>query len=63
MNSVTIIIHYFGLVCLVASLLLRILPAPEEIAWKPYTVLHGVVVRASLNTPVQTGGSNANPSK
>jgi hypothetical protein len=64
MNAVTEILHYFGLICLIASLLLRILPSPEEINWKPYTVFHGIVRRASLNLPtVPTGENHADPSK
>ncbi len=51
MNTVTEIVHYFGLVCLIASLLLRILPAAEEIGWKPYSIFIGMVRRASLNLP------------
>jgi len=64
MNVITEILHYFGLICLVASLLLRILPAPEEINWQPYAVFHGMVRRASLNLPtVSTGDNHADPSK
>ena len=60
----TEIIHYFGLVCLVASLLIRVLPGPEEIAWKPYSILYGIVRRASLNLPGNTpGGPRADSPK
>ena len=45
------ILHYFGLICLVASLLMRVLPVPGEISWKPYAILYGIVRRASLNLP------------
>jgi hypothetical protein len=47
----TEILHYFGLICLAASLLMRILPAPSEISWKPYAVLYGIIRCASLNLP------------
>ena len=47
----TEIIHYFGLVCLAASLLIRLLPDPQEINSKAYAVFYGVVRRASLNLP------------
>jgi hypothetical protein len=56
------ILHYFGLICLVASLLMRILPAPSEISWKPYAVLYAIVRRASLNLPAPDT-SNADPKK
>jgi len=49
MNHVTEIVHYFGLVCLVASLMIRVLPDPQEVNWRPYSILHGIVRRASLN--------------
>jgi hypothetical protein len=58
----TEILHYFGLICLVASLLMRILPAPCEIRWKPYAVLYGIVRRASLNLPAPDALS-ADPKK
>jgi hypothetical protein len=61
MNLVTEIVHYFGIACLIASLLMRILPTPEEINWKPYSIIHGMIHRASLNLP--SGGSNANAAK
>jgi hypothetical protein len=47
----TEILHYFGLICLVASLLMRVLPLPGEISWTPYAVFYGIVRRASLNLP------------
>jgi hypothetical protein len=43
------IIHAFGTVCLVASLLIRVLPTPEEIPARWYAVIYGVVRRCSLN--------------
>jgi hypothetical protein len=49
--AMTQILHYVGLICLAASLLMRILPTPDEIGWKPYAVLYGIVRRASLNLP------------
>jgi len=51
----TQILHYIGLICLAASVLMRILPPPEEIGWKPYAVLYGIVRRASLNLPAPSG--------
>ncbi|GEM_PF-6673006 len=47
----TEILHYFGLICLIASLLMRILPLPSEIPWTPYRIFYGIVRRASLNLP------------
>jgi len=65
MNTMAEILHYFGMLCLLASLLIRILPPPEEIAWKPYSVFHGIVRRASLNLPANSpnGNPDANPTK
>jgi hypothetical protein len=54
----TQILHYIGLTCLAASLLMRILPTPEEIDWKPYAVFYGIVRRASLNLPVPSGAGS-----
>jgi hypothetical protein len=51
----TQILHYIGLICLAASLLMRILPTPEEVGWKPYVIFYGIVRRASLNRPVPSG--------
>jgi hypothetical protein len=45
------ILHYFALVCLVSSLLMRVLPSPSEIRWGPYAVFYAIVRRASLNLP------------
>ncbi len=47
----TQILHYFGLICLTASLLMRILPVPSEIDSKAYAVVYGIIRRASLNLP------------
>jgi hypothetical protein len=47
----TEILHYFGLACLIASLLMRVLPAPSEIGWPAYAVFYGIVRRTSLNLP------------
>ena len=47
----TEILHYFGLICLAASLLMRILPAPCEINSKAYAIVYGIIRRASLNMP------------
>ena len=64
MNTMTEFLHYFGVTCLVASLLIRVLPAPEEIDWKPYAVFYGIVHRASLNLPnLQNGGRHADTEK
>ena len=61
MNAMTEIVHYFGMICLVSSLLLRVLPEAEEIGCKPYSVVLGMIRRASLNLPA--GGPNVNNSK
>lgn len=61
MNAMMQLIHYFGLVCFCASLLIRVLPAPQEISWKPYAIFYEVVHKASLNLPSPTpGGGDAN---
>lgn len=49
MNAMTEVVHVFGLICLVSSLLIRILPSPPEINWRPYSILYGIIRRASLN--------------
>ena len=46
------IVHLFGTACLVASLLVRILPAPDEIGSRGYSVFYGVIHRCSLNAPI-----------
>jgi hypothetical protein len=43
-------IHFFGIICLVASLLIRVLPTPEEIPARSYSVFYAVLRRCSLNT-------------
>lgn len=55
MSSVDIlsaIPQYLGVICLVASLLLRLLPTPEEISvGKWYAVLYAFIHKAALNVP------------
>ena len=65
MNIMTEIVHYFGLICLISSLLLRVLPSAEEIGWKPYAIILGMIRRASLNLPGEriAGGQDASPAK
>ena len=53
------IIHTFGVICLVASLLIRILPSPEEISSRHYRIFYGVIRRCSLNAG---SGGNGNAS-
>ena len=43
------IIHTFGIICLVASLLIRVLPLPEEIPSRHYRIFYDVFRRCSLN--------------
>ena len=50
-------IHYFGIICLVASLLVRVLPTPEEIPTRFYSVLYAVLRRCSLNTAMPATGN------
>lgn len=38
---------FMGL-CFVATLLIKVLPTPQEITWKPYQVLFNTVQRFSL---------------
>ena len=63
----TEILHYFGTICLLASLLFRLLPAPEDIHSRCYSIFYDVVRRASLNLPsapiVPTTGTNATSTK
>ena len=54
------IVHWFGTICLVASLLVRILPRPDEIPSRVYSVMYNVVRRCSLNI---RGNSNGGPAK
>ena len=50
-------IHFFGIICLVASLLIRVLPTPEEIPARFYSVLYAVIRRCSLNTAMPASGN------
>ena len=43
------IIHTFGIICLAASLLIRVLPLPEEIPSRHYRIFYDVIRRCSLN--------------
>lgn len=51
------VIHWFGTVCLVASLLVRVIPLPEEIPWRGYRVLYNVLRRCALNAGWQARSS------
>ncbi len=53
------IIHVFGVICLIASLLIRILPTPDEISSWHYKIAYGIIRRCSLNAP---NGGNTNGS-
>lgn len=53
--------HWFGTICLIASLAIRVLPTPEEIPARAYRVLYNTIRRFSLNAAWQVGRNGNGP--
>ena len=54
------VVKWYGVVCVVCSLGLRLMPSPEEIPSRTYTVIYNVLRRGALNAPWTPGGTRNN---